>query len=94
MTVPSSALRRIPERVADLAGAPPGLRCVAFHTADQSGLPSWRVTYFTGIPVDPAPTQPAAATVCGGVLILPLDEQPVAGTVVEAGLDGRLVVVR
>ena len=94
VTVPSSALRRIPERVADLAAALPGLHCVAFHTTDQSGLPSWRVTYFTGIPVDPAPTQPAAAAACGGVLIVPLDERPLAGTVIEAGPDGRLVVVR
>jgi hypothetical protein len=94
VTVPSAALRRIPDRVADLAAKPPGLRCVAFHTADESGLPSWRVTYFTGIPVDPAPTQPAAAAACGGVLILPPGETPALGTVVESGPDGQLVVTR
>jgi hypothetical protein len=92
VTARSTAVRVIPRTVGDLDRAPGGVPCVAFHTADQSGSPGWRIEYFTGVHVQPVATEAEAAAACNGIWMLPPGEAATIGTVVDTEPDGQLVV--
>jgi hypothetical protein len=92
VTAQSAAVRVIPQVIDGLAAESDGLRCVAFHTTDLSGVPGWRVKYFTGIPVRPAATEAEAAAACNGVWLVPKGEAATLGTIIDTAPDERLVV--